>query len=44
MGVSEPAWLGAGVTLSGAALGLVGLQMPALHPEQALVLEVTAAD
>ncbi|WP_446219352.1 alpha-galactosidase [Micromonospora sp. IBHARD004] len=44
--LSEPGWLGGGggVTLSGAVLGAVGLQMPALHPEQALLLEVTAVD
>ncbi|WP_406107943.1 alpha-galactosidase [Micromonospora globbae] len=41
---AEPAWLPAGVTLTGAALATVGLQMPALHPEQALLLEVTAVD
>ena len=40
--LSEPGWLPKGVTLSGAVLGTVGLQMPALHPEQALLLEVTA--
>ncbi|MEV4813270.1 alpha-galactosidase [Micromonospora avicenniae] len=41
---AEPGWLPAGVTLTGAALGTVGLQLPALHPEQALLLEVTAVD
>lgn len=42
--MTEPGWLaGGGVTLSGAVLGTVGLQMPALHPEQALLLEVTQA-
>jgi alpha-galactosidase len=41
---SEPGWLPAGVTLSGAALATVGLQMPALHPEQTLLLEATAVD
>ncbi|WP_346535644.1 alpha-galactosidase [Micromonospora sp. DPT] len=38
----EPGWLPKGVTLSGAVLGTVGVQLPALHPEQALLLEVTA--
>ncbi|MET7880518.1 alpha-galactosidase [Micromonospora profundi] len=38
-----PAWLGAGATLSGAALARIGVQLPALHPEQSLVLEVTSA-
>ncbi|WP_091348733.1 alpha-galactosidase [Micromonospora rhizosphaerae] len=42
--LSEPGWLPKGVTLSGAVLGTVGLQMPALHPEQTLLLEVTAVD
>ncbi|WP_410812289.1 alpha-galactosidase [Micromonospora sp. 067-2] len=39
-----PRWLAAGVSLTGAALARVGVQMPALHPEQSLVLEVTAVD
>ncbi|MFD6566459.1 alpha-galactosidase [Micromonospora profundi] len=38
-----PTWLDAGVTLSGAALARIGVQLPALHPEQSLVLEVTPA-
>ncbi|PWU46489.1 alpha-galactosidase [Micromonospora globispora] len=42
--MTEPGWLVKGeATLSGAVLGSVGVQMPALHPEQALVLEVTPA-
>ncbi|MGW3607000.1 alpha-galactosidase [Micromonospora sp. NPDC005161] len=41
---SAPAWLDGGVTLSGAALARVGVQVPALHPEQSLVLEVDAVD
>ncbi|MET8319975.1 alpha-galactosidase [Micromonospora sp. NPDC005189] len=41
---SAPAWLTGGVTLSGAALARVGVQLPALHPEQSLVLEVDAVD
>nr|WP_309244226.1 alpha-galactosidase [Micromonospora parastrephiae] len=41
---SAPTWLAAGVTLTGAALARVGVQVPALHPEQSLVLEVTAVD
>ncbi|WFE49505.1 alpha-galactosidase [Micromonospora sp. WMMD1155] len=40
---SAPTWLADGVVLTGAALARVGLQMPALHPEQSLVLEVVAA-
>ncbi|WP_244298919.1 GH36 C-terminal domain-containing protein [Micromonospora cremea] len=39
---SAPAWLAGGVTLTGAALTRVGVQLPALHPEQSLVLEVDA--
>ncbi|MFF0173386.1 alpha-galactosidase [Micromonospora profundi] len=38
-----PTWVDAGVTLSGAALARIGVQLPALHPEQSLVLEVTPA-
>jgi alpha-galactosidase len=38
-----PPWYAAGeVTLPGGVLGLVGLTMPALGPEQALLLQVTA--
>ncbi|MCI4065083.1 alpha-galactosidase [Micromonospora sp. R77] len=39
--LTEPGWLPTGVTLGGAVLGTVGLQLPALHPEQALLLELT---
>ncbi|MEH1098849.1 alpha-galactosidase [Micromonospora sp. CPCC 205561] len=40
---AAPGWLAdGGVTLGGAVLAAVGLQMPALHPEQTLLLEVTA--
>ncbi|MFC4021970.1 alpha-galactosidase [Micromonospora sp. GCM10011542] len=42
IGRAGPGWLPAGVTLTGAALARVGVQVPALHPEQTLVLEVTA--
>ncbi|MEH0825165.1 MULTISPECIES: alpha-galactosidase [unclassified Micromonospora] len=42
--LTEPGWLPKGVTLGGAVLGSVGVQLPALHPEQALLLEVTAVD
>ncbi|MFE9202892.1 alpha-galactosidase [Micromonospora sp. NPDC007230] len=42
--LAPPAWLASadGVTLGGSVLASVGLQLPALHPEQALLLEVTA--
>ncbi|MFI7607475.1 alpha-galactosidase [Micromonospora sp. NPDC049366] len=39
---AAPPWLAHGVTLTGAALATVGLHLPALHPEQTLLLEVTA--
>jgi alpha-galactosidase len=38
-----PPWLESPIALSGEQLGRVGLQMPVLHPEQALLLEVRAA-
>ncbi|WFE34530.1 alpha-galactosidase [Micromonospora sp. WMMD975] len=41
-GAGAGAGAGAGVVLAGSVLGAVGLQLPALHPEQALLLEVTA--
>jgi alpha-galactosidase len=41
----SPKWLAdGGVTLSGRSLATTGLQMPLLNPEQALVLQVRAAD
>ncbi|WP_433350896.1 alpha-galactosidase [Micromonospora sp. CA-111912] len=40
--LAEPGWLPDGVTLPGAVLAAVGLQLPALHPEQTLLLEVDA--
>ncbi|MFI5837445.1 alpha-galactosidase [Micromonospora sp. NPDC051300] len=42
--LTPPGWLAsdAGVTLPGSVLATVGLHLPALHPEQALLLEVTA--
>lgn len=40
---SLPAWLGSGsATMSGRALEVVGLAMPGLHPEHAILLEATA--
>jgi alpha-galactosidase len=43
-GRSIPAWLHDGsVTMSGRALEVIGLAMPLLHPERALLLEVAAA-
>ncbi len=44
--LNEPGWWDddRGATLPGGVLASVGLQLPALHPEQALLLEVTATD
>ncbi|GMA32895.1 hypothetical protein [Litorihabitans aurantiacus] len=36
-----PPWWGSGATLTGAALGTAGLQMPHQKPEQACLLHVT---
>ncbi len=39
----SPSWYAAGtITLPGGVLGAVGLTMPSLHPEQALLLQVTS--
>jgi alpha-galactosidase len=40
--VEPPGWF-AGVTLTGRALGTAGLQLPALAPEQALVVHLSSA-
>ena len=37
---SPAAWTADGVELSGAALAVLGLPMPILHPEHALVITV----
>jgi alpha-galactosidase len=39
-GRTQPAWCRDGVTLSGAALAVVGLQPPALHPESAILIHL----
>ncbi|MDP9984018.1 alpha-galactosidase [Pseudarthrobacter oxydans] len=41
--VQPPAWLPSGATASGRFLAEVGLAMPALNPEHALLLKVTTA-
>jgi alpha-galactosidase len=41
--VQPPAWLESGATASGRFLAEVGLPMPALNPEHALLLKVTTA-
>lgn len=38
--LQAPPWMARGVRLSGAALMGVGLPMPVLHPEQALLLSI----
>ncbi len=40
--VRPPAWLAEGAVANGLFLAEVGLPMPALNPEHALLLEVTA--
>ena len=37
---TPPAWLDAGVELSGAGLATIGLQLPAMHPETAILLRL----
>jgi alpha-galactosidase len=41
--VQPPAWLESGATASGRFLAEVGLPMPVLNPEHALLLKVTTA-
>ncbi|MET4134847.1 alpha-galactosidase [Pseudarthrobacter sp. PvP090] len=41
--VQPPAWLASGATASGRFLAEVGLPMPSLNPEHALLLKITAA-
>ncbi|MEV8253024.1 alpha-galactosidase [Rhodoglobus sp. NPDC076762] len=41
-GTAPAWWLDGTLVLSGAVLGSVGLQLPILHPDEALVLRVTA--
>ena len=38
---SSPPWLATGVTLPGSVLGNVGLELPMLRPDEAVVLRVT---
>jgi alpha-galactosidase len=42
--LSPPPWLASGVELTGHVLATVGLPMPVLFPEQALLLTVDAVD
>jgi alpha-galactosidase len=41
--ISSPPWAGDGIVLTGQVLMRAGLQMPVLHPEQALILHLTQA-
>ncbi len=41
--LQPPPWSSTGLTLDGRSLRLVGLRLPVLHPEQALVLHVEGA-
>jgi alpha-galactosidase len=38
--IAPPAWMAEGLATTGEALAKVGLQMPVMHPEQALLLEL----
>ena len=38
------AWWGTGATIRGSVLASAGVQIPALHPEQLVLIQVTAAD
>jgi alpha-galactosidase len=40
--IAPPAWLDGGLTASGRFLAEVGLPLPVLRPEHALLLKVTA--
>lgn len=40
---SPPAWLSSGLVASGRFLGAVGIPMPVLHPEHAILLHLVAA-
>ncbi len=39
---TQPAWCNAGITLTGGALASIGIQPPALHPETAVLMHLTA--
>jgi alpha-galactosidase len=42
--LAPPPWMAEGLTTTGEALERIGLQMPVLHPEQALLLRVNSSD
>ena len=39
--IASPPWAEDGIVLTGQVLVRVGLQMPVLHPEQAMILHLT---
>ena len=41
--ITQPPWAADGIVLTGQVLMTVGLQMPVLHPEQALILHLGEA-
>ena len=41
MQIVEPAWLASGIQVSGAVLSEIGIRLPVLRPENALLIEVT---
>ena len=41
MCIRDRPWTQSGITLDGRSLRLVGLRLPVLHPEQAIVLHLT---
>jgi alpha-galactosidase len=41
-GRSEPAWIATGVTLDGATLAAIGVQLPVMNPESAFLLHLQA--
>ena len=41
-GIRSPPWTAEGITLPGSALGTVGLRIPALFPEQLMLIRVRA--
>ena len=41
-GIHPPPWTAEGITLPGSALGTVGLRIPALFPEQLMLIRVRA--
>jgi alpha-galactosidase len=40
---ARPGWAAAGIVLTGQVLMRTGLQLPVMHPDQALILHLTQA-